>query len=227
LSPHTPQCGRVRAYARRAAAISWIAAAVALAPPAFAQESLQAEQAPAETVDARYSRHVLVNRPARVWGTVSSGQSGREVLVQVRRRGRWSTVARATTRDGGTFSTTYRVRSTGRLVLRVRLADAAPAATTADSEPVTVYRRSFASWYGPGFYGRRLACGGRLRYGQIGVAHKRLRCGTRVTLRYRGRTVIAPVIDRGPYVGGREFDLTAATKRRLRFPSTGTLWASP
>jgi rare lipoprotein A len=227
LSPHTPQCGRVRAYARGAAAISWITAALALAPPAYGQDGFQAEQGAGETVDARYSRHVLVNRPARVTGTVSSGQSGREVLVQVRRRGRWSTVARATTREGGAFTTTYRLRSTGRLALRVRIADAAPSASTADSQPLTVYRRSFASWYGPGFYGRRLACGGRLRYGQIGVAHKRLRCGTRVSLRYRGRTVIAPVIDRGPYIAGREFDLTEATKRRLRFPSTGALWASP
>jgi rare lipoprotein A len=34
------------------------------------------------------------------------------------------------------------------------------------------------------------------------------------------------VIDRGPYVGAREWDLTAATKRRLRFGSTGTVWAT-
>jgi rare lipoprotein A (peptidoglycan hydrolase) len=34
------------------------------------------------------------------------------------------------------------------------------------------------------------------------------------------------VIDRGPYVGGRDWDLTGATKTRLGFPSTGTVWAT-
>jgi rare lipoprotein A (peptidoglycan hydrolase) len=51
-------------------------------------------------------------------------------------------------------------------------------------------------------------------------------CGTRLTLRYQGRTVRAKVIDRGPFSGGREFDLTAATKQRLGFPSTGTVLVS-
>jgi rare lipoprotein A len=86
-----------------------------------------------------------------------------------------------------------------------------------------VYRRALASWYGPGLYGGKLACGGRLSAGTLGVAHKTLPCGTKVTLRYRGRTVRVPVVDRGPYVGAREFDLTSATKHRLRFNATGTV----
>jgi rare lipoprotein A len=86
-----------------------------------------------------------------------------------------------------------------------------------------VYRPALASWYGPGFYGRHLACGGRLGFSTLGVANKTLPCGTRVTLRYRGRTLRVPVIDRGPFAGNREFDLTAATKRRLRFGSTGVV----
>ena len=45
----------------------------------------------------------------------------------------------------------------------------------------------------------------------------------KVTLRYRGQAATVPVIDRGPYVGGRQFDLTARTKRSLRFRSTGTV----
>jgi rare lipoprotein A len=86
-----------------------------------------------------------------------------------------------------------------------------------------VYRRASASWYGPGLYGRKLACGGTLTAGTLGVAHRSVPCGTKVTLRYRGRTVRVPVIDRGPFVAGREFDLTAATKAKLRFGSTGTV----
>jgi len=57
----------------------------------------------------------------------------------------------------------------------------------------------------------------------VGVAHKSLPCGTKVTFRYGGRSVAARVIDRGPYVGGREWDLTAALKQKLGFPSTGTV----
>ncbi len=87
---------------------------------------------------------------------------------------------------------------------------------------MTVYVPRIASWYGPGFYGRKMACGGRLQPGTVGVAHKTLPCGTKVTLHNKGRTLNVKVIDRGPYVGGRYYDLTAATKQKLGFGSTGT-----
>jgi rare lipoprotein A (peptidoglycan hydrolase) len=45
-------------------------------------------------------------------------------------------------------------------------------------------------------------------------------------LRYGHRSVAVRVIDRGPYVGAREFDLTAATRQRLGFGSTGTVLTS-
>ena len=60
----------------------------------------------------------------------------------------------------------------------------------------------------------------------LGVANQSLPCGTRVTLRYHGRSVTVPVIDRGPFGGGREWDLTAATKQRLGFGDIGTLWVT-
>jgi rare lipoprotein A len=91
---------------------------------------------------------------------------------------------------------------------------------------VTVYRAASASWYGPGLYGNRMACGGTLTPGTLGVAHKSLPCGTKVHLRHGKRTVTAPVVDRGPYVGDREYDLTARTKEKLGFGSTGTVLAS-
>jgi rare lipoprotein A (peptidoglycan hydrolase) len=68
-----------------------------------------------------------------------------------------------------------------------------------------------ASWYGPGLYGNHLACGGTLEPTTFGVAHKALPCGTKIRLCVR-RCVTAPVIDRGPYVAGRTFDLTAPVK---------------
>ncbi len=83
------------------------------------------------------------------------------------------------------------------------------------------YHLAGASWYGGG---GSLACGGTLSSSTQGVANKTLPCGTIVFLRYRGRKVEVPVIDRGPFVAGREFDLTEATKRALGFGDTGEVW---
>jgi rare lipoprotein A (peptidoglycan hydrolase) len=83
-----------------------------------------------------------------------------------------------------------------------------------------------ASYYGPGLYGHGVACGGTLMPGTLGVANRSLPCGTKVRLRYHGRSVTVPVIDRGPYVDGRDFDLTTATKERLRFPGLGVVLSS-
>ncbi|MGH2983562.1 MAG: septal ring lytic transglycosylase RlpA family protein [Solirubrobacterales bacterium] len=88
---------------------------------------------------------------------------------------------------------------------------------------VNVYRPAGASYYGPGLYGNSTACGKTLTPSTLGVANRTLPCGTRVTLRYHGRTVTVPVIDRGPFSGSREYDLTAATKAELGFGSTGTV----
>jgi peptidoglycan hydrolase-like protein with peptidoglycan-binding domain len=87
--------------------------------------------------------------------------------------------------------------------------------------------RSLATWYGPGFFGERTACGQRLRRKTIGVAHRRLPCGTKVTLKYRGRYVRARVIDRGPYTRGIRWDLTQRTARKLRLEVTDTIRAAP
>ena len=86
-----------------------------------------------------------------------------------------------------------------------------------------VYRTAQASWYGPGLYGNHLGCGGTLGAGTLGVANKSLPCGTKVTLRHHGRVVRVPVIDRGPYVAGREYDLTEATANRLKFRGHGAI----
>lgn len=73
-----------------------------------------------------------------------------------------------------------------------------------------------ASWYGPGLYGNRMACGGRLRPGTVGVAHRTLPCGRRLRIIRHGRVARVRVIDRGPYNYSRTFDLTGPVKRRLR-----------
>jgi Lytic transglycolase len=80
-----------------------------------------------------------------------------------------------------------------------------------------------ASWYGPGFYGNRTACGQTYTPEIIGVAHRTLPCGTLVVLEYRGRTMTVPVIDRGPYIAGRTLDLSNATRIALGCPDLCTL----
>ncbi|HET7676658.1 MAG TPA: septal ring lytic transglycosylase RlpA family protein [Candidatus Limnocylindrales bacterium] len=84
------------------------------------------------------------------------------------------------------------------------------------------------SWYGPGFYGNRTACGYAYTETIVGVAHRSLPCGTIVQFRWAGRVVSAPVIDRGPYVSGRIWDLSAGLCKRLNHCFTGPIeWRIP
>ena len=84
---------------------------------------------------------------------------------------------------------------------------------------------SNVSWYGPGFYGKRTACGMEMSKTLVGVAHRSLPCGTKITFRNpaNGRSATAPVVDRGPYVSGRTWDLTRALCVRLDHCQTGAL----
>jgi hypothetical protein len=79
------------------------------------------------------------------------------------------------------------------------------------------------SWYGPRFYGHGTACGPTLTKTLVGVAHRTLPCGTLVTFRYKGRTLTVPVVDRGPYVAGRTWDLTHGACAILKHCFTGSI----
>ncbi len=72
-------------------------------------------------------------------------------------------------------------------------------------------------------YGKPVACGGVESVPELGVANKTLPCGTMVTFLYNGRAIRVPVIDRGPYIAGREWDLTGATAEALKFPGLGLI----
>jgi rare lipoprotein A (peptidoglycan hydrolase) len=85
------------------------------------------------------------------------------------------------------------------------------------------FRSAGASWYGPGLWGRKTACGQTLRPNTLGVAHRNLPCGTAVKFVYQGHALITQVIDRGPYVKGRAWDLTAAASEALAFDGVGRL----
>lgn len=85
------------------------------------------------------------------------------------------------------------------------------------------WRSARVSWYGPGFYGHTMAGGGKLRRNSMVVAHRSLKFGTRIQFTYHGKSVIAVVRDRGPFVGGRTFDLGPGTARVLGFSGVGTV----
>jgi len=83
------------------------------------------------------------------------------------------------------------------------------------------WRYGGASWYGPGLWGNKTACGQTLRPDTMGVAHKKLPCGTTVKFVYHGKSVVTQVIDRGPYIKGRAWDLTKAASDALEFEGVG------
>jgi hypothetical protein len=169
-------------------------------------------------------RTVTLGNRTLVQGRLRPARAGRRVQLQVRGQDGWTTVARDVTAASGAYRLRYAPERPASLRTRVAFAgDRSSRPATRSLGRVDVYRRALASWYGPGLYGGHLACGGRLSPGTLGVAHKSLPCGTRVTLRHRGRTVRVRVVDRGPYVGAREFDLTSATRQRLGFSGTGTV----
>ena len=154
----------------------------------------------------------------------SADVAARTVALQARGRHGWRAIATARTGARGRFRLRYRTTRIGSEPLRLRFAGA-PGARGSE-RPVgrlNVYRLAEASWYGGG---GSLACGGWLTSATLGVANRTLPCGTRVTLRYDGHTVRVPVVDRGPYVEGREYDLTEATKRVLGFEGVGEVWAT-
>lgn len=95
------------------------------------------------------------------------------------------------------------------------------ASTSAGLYTFSPWRVGGASWYGPGLYGNGVACGGTLRPSTVGVAHKTLPCGTMVKFKHRGNVVMARVIDRGPYITGRAWDLTEAAAEALDFEDVG------
>ena len=172
--------------------------------------------------------NVLAEHQASVTGALLEGRrpgsAGRPVSLQEFAGRGWKTLAASRTRAGGRFRLTFMPREVGTHTVRVRFSgDATARPSHRPLGALNVYRLALASWYGGG---GTMACGGALTSSTLGVANKTLPCGTLVTLRYGGRTVRVPVVDRGPYVEGREFDLTEATKQALGFGGVGEVWST-
>jgi rare lipoprotein A len=172
--------------------------------------------------------NVLEGHRATFTGTLlenrHGGERGLAVALQSLGRHGWRMLARTRTGPHGRFRVSYTPQRLGSQTLRLRFAgDAQALGSHKRLGSLNVFRLAGASWYGGG---GTMACGGALTSSTLGVANKTLPCGTLVTLRYGGRDVRVPVVDRGPYVAGREFDLTEATKRALGFGDTGNVWST-
>jgi rare lipoprotein A len=149
------------------------------------------------------------------------GAAGRTVRLQRHSASGWHTVADGRTGRRGRFSLHYAPGGGTDRRLRVLFGgDATNAGTTGAAGSVSVFYPDVASWYNDA---GDTACG---FHAGLGVANRTLPCGTRVAFHYGGRTVTAVVDDRGPYVGGRDWDLNQNTAAALGFAGVGALWVS-
>ncbi|MHB1859196.1 MAG: septal ring lytic transglycosylase RlpA family protein [Solirubrobacteraceae bacterium] len=168
--------------------------------------------------------NVLAGHVASVTGTLRPHLHHVSVVLELLDGRRWRGVAHTHTGARGRFRLRYVPRALGSWEAQVHVLGGAEARTsTRLLGRLSSYTAAIASWYGGG---GTTACGGYLTSETLGVANRTLPCGTRVTIRYGGRVVTVPVIDRGPYVEGREFDLTEATKRVLGFEGVAEVWAT-
>ena len=172
----------------------------------------------------------FLRNQVRFTGSVAAGDAGQ--VVEIERRGHetnwtWAATAHSTVASDGSFSVVWRANHIGRFAFRAILQNASGlrAAGASPTVTVTVYRTARATLYGPGFYGKRTACGVKLTRSTIGLANRTLRCGEHVSVYYEGRTLSVPVIDRGPYANGADFDLTMATGRALGIDGTEQIGA--
>lgn len=172
----------------------------------------------------------ILRQQLRFTGSVPSPAGGQ--VIEIQRRGpqtgwTWANTAHATASSNGSFTIVWYTNHIGRFQFRAVITGASGARAAAASPSVTaiVYRQAIATEYGPGFYGNSTACGVTLRPGTLGVANRTLPCGTMVSFYYGGRTIVVPVIDRGPYANHADWDLTEATASRLGFPGKATIGA--
>ena len=87
----------------------------------------------------------------------------------------------------------------------------------ADPQSEQVMQRGQASWYGPGFHGRKTASGETFNTGDMTAAHRTLPFGTRVRVTNvrTGRSAVVRINDRGPFAHGRVIDLSKASAQAI------------
>ena len=184
---------------------------------------------PAGDVALVASPQALLGQEAVLTGTVSRRAHGRVLRVQRfdETAQAWRSEARTTVGRKGRYSVRWSPQVLGQQRIRATLQRRRSASVTSASPEVSVrvFKPGMATWYGPGLYGNTTACGQELTKELVGVAHKSLPCGTMVEVSYAGRSIVVPVVDRGPYAKGMTWDLTSAAAEQLGFTETARIGA--
>lgn len=194
----------------------------ASAPPSAATSPLLPVVVQARFHLRRHPINLLAGRPMFLSGHLMPARAGRRVRLQGRFVHGWRTIG--TTRSGVAGGFRLRVGTVDGVDRRLRVlfsGDRANAGSVQAAGRLTVFTPDAASWYDDG---GNTACG---YHAGLGVANRTLPCGTKVRIYYGGRTVTATVDDRGPYVGGRDWDLNQSTAAALGFGGVGTVWVAP
>jgi rare lipoprotein A len=209
-----------------------LAALAAVAPAtAVAQEpsggATAPEAAPPSPFALSDGGSALLGHKVRFRGAVEQRLAGRTVVVQYLDpvTQAWTQQAQTTVKPDGSFLARWRARHTGQFQLRSVVGGAAQSSSVSPQLALTVYRPAVATWFGPGFYGHTTACGIELTPDLVGVAHRSLPCGTNVAIHYGSRTIVVPVVDRGPYGSKARWDLTEAAAQQLGFTQTDRIGA--
>lgn len=110
------------------------------------------------------------------------------------------------------------------MILAVAPMPAVEESAQAQRASVVYVQKGQASWYGPGFHGRKTASGERFNQHALTAAHRKLPLGTRATVvnLANGKSVEVEINDRGPYARGRILDLSKAAAERLGMKHSGT-----
>jgi rare lipoprotein A len=186
-----------------------------------------AAESAAKTVTVAAKFHVTTQSVTQVdgrWtpirGKLLPALAGRVVRLEGRSHGRWRLLSKVRTGPHGGFHAGPKGASPGQQ-LRVRFGgDSLNTPSRQAAGETIAFHESIASWY---YDGGNTACGFHAFYG---VANTSLPCGTKVLFRHGGREVTATVDDRGPFVGGRTWDLNQNTAAALGFGGVGPVLAS-
>jgi hypothetical protein len=219
-----------RVHTALLAAALCVASACA-APAASAQIASPPPVSPALTGGASLSAApgALRGQVTRLRGALPDVPAGATVQIQrLDPAAGWVDEARTITTTAGAFLARWRPTVVGRFTVRALAGgDQVRAAAAAPTAQVTVYRPARTTWYGPGLYGRRTACGQVLTRRLLGVAHRTLPCGTPVELYFDGRAITVPVVDRGPFGNAAHYDVTSGAAEQLGLTQTTTLGVAP
>lgn len=228
MNPRIPKCGLVLALCSIGLALPAAALATGNGGTSAPTPAADGPVDPAFALSVKST--AFVGKALLVAGN-DAHAAGQTITLETRQGTKpWVAAASVAVAQDGSFSTTWIPSTGGQFQLRGALAGASQASSSPSASAprtIVVYKPAIATWYGPGFYGKRTACGQRLTRRLVGVANRRLRCGTQVQVSFRGRTIIAPVVDRGPFAHHAQWDLTAAAAKQIGMTVTSRIAAAP